>query len=84
MRNFILGITTVFATTMTSSLAYGVEYMVCERGTPPNDTVLLCDGHKKGESTTLRELTKNGWKIGQMSSTNALSSIYIFFLMTKE
>ena len=84
MRKSILVITTLLATMMGSGLAFGVEYMVCERGVPPSDTVLLCDGHKEGESTTLRELTKNGWKVNQMSSVNALSSTYIFFLMIKQ
>ena len=84
MRKSILVVTTVLATMMASSFAFGVEYMVCERGVPPNNTVLLCDGHKEGESTTLRELTKDGWKVNQMSSVNALSSIYIFFLMIKQ
>lgn len=84
MRKSILVITTVLATITASSLAFGVEYMVCERGVPPNDNVLLCDGQKEGESTTLRELTKNGWKVNQMSSVNALSSIYIYFLMVKQ
>ncbi|NOS97234.1 MAG: hypothetical protein HOP25_02020 [Methylotenera sp.] len=84
MRKSILVITAALATMMTSGLAFGVEYMVCERGVPPNDTVLLCDGHKEGESTTLRELTKNGWKVNHMSSVNALSSIYIYFLMIKQ
>lgn len=54
MRKSILVVTTVLATMMASSVAFGVEYMVCERGAPPNNTVLLCDGHKEGESTTLR------------------------------
>lgn len=75
---------TLLASMMTSSVAYGIEYMVCERGAPPHDTVLLCDGHKEGESTTMRELTKDGWKVNQMSSVNALSSIYIYFLMIKQ
>ena len=74
MCKSILVITTALAITMTSSFAFGVEYMVCERGTPPNDIVLLCDGYKEGESTTMRELTKSGWKVNQMSSVNALSS----------
>ena len=84
MHKSILVVTTVLATMMASSLAFGVEYMVCERGVPPNDTVLLCDGQKEGESATLRELTKNGWKVNQMSSVNALASTYIFFLMIKQ
>ncbi len=83
MRQSILAITLAVAAMATSNFAFGVEYMVCERGEPPNDTVLLCDGHKEGESTTMRELTKNGWIVNQMSSVNALSSIYIYFLMAK-
>jgi hypothetical protein len=84
MRQSILAITAALAVMTSSNLAFGIEYMVCERGVPPDSTVLLCDGYKEGESTTLRELTKNGWKVNQMSSTNALSSIYIFFLMIKQ
>ncbi len=83
MRQSILAITAALVMVMASSFAFGVEYMVCERGVPPNDTVLLCDDHKEGESTTMRELTKNGWKVNQMASVNALSSIYIYFLMIK-